>query len=201
GSRLVNVASGASLGDLNGHREYQLAAGNYQVEVQNSSDIGSYRFVAYVIVPTGAILARWNASDGALGALGAPTAVAVCEAEVCWQDFKNGQIVAAGNSAWITRDAIRLRWIAAGGPSGALGTPTGQVFATTKENGFGQHFVGGEIYGTEALGAHSVQSPILATWKAAGWENGTYGYPTEEQTCTDTECSQVFQGGTITAAK
>jgi hypothetical protein len=39
---------------------------------------------------------------------------------------------------------------------------------------------------------------IRAVYSANGWYGGTYGYPTAEQTCTSTECSQAFQRGTIT---
>jgi hypothetical protein len=39
---------------------------------------------------------------------------------------------------------------------------------------------------------------IRAVYSANGWYGGTYGYPTAEQTCTSTECSQTFQRGTIT---
>ncbi len=145
----------------------------------------------------------WEAKNWENGYLGYPTGEQQCDTGtgVCWQEFQGGQIMGTTTSAWATVDAIRQRWIATGGPTGPLGTPTGHSFTTTKENGFGQHFQNGEIYGTSVVGAHSIQAPVLAVWKAANWENGTYGYPTAEPTCTDTQCSQTFQGGAITATK
>nr|WP_300146451.1 hypothetical protein [Propionicimonas sp.] len=161
-----------------------------------SSDTGAHA----VLKP---IRSAWEAKSRENGYLGYPTGEQQCDTDtgVCWQDFQGGQVMATASSSWATVDAIRQRWINTGGPAGPLGTPSGHSFTTTKDNGFGQRFQNGEIYGTDGLGAHSIQAPILAKWKNANRESGTYGYPTTEQTCTETQCSQTFQGGTITAAK
>ncbi len=202
-AKLDRDATGENLGGVCSHYERDLAAGAYTIDIPSSGSwpSGTYWFVTYTNMPTGAILAKWNTVGGVTGSLGVPIAAQVCDGPVCWQSFQGGQIATVGSSAWITTDAIRQRWLDTGGPTGSLGTPTGSSLTTAKDNGFGQHFQNGEIYGTTTLGAHSVQAPVLAKWKNANYEAGTYGYPTADQTCTDTQCSQTFQGGTITATR
>lgn len=101
-----------------------------------------------------------------------------------------------GNSGCHSCALDRRRWAC-----WELGVPTGHSFTTANESGFGQHFQSVEIYGTDSLGAHSIQSPILDGWDAAGREDGTYGYPAEEQSCTETDCSQAFESGTVSVTK
>jgi hypothetical protein len=202
-STLTRLSTGTNLGNLDGHRELALTAGSYQITVEKPGATGTYWFALYRPMTAGAILTKWNSSSGAGGNLGVPTSDQNCADGICWQDFKGGQIMSAGTNAWTTTDAIRQRWVATGGPTGPLGTPTANSFTTTKDNGAGQHFQNGSIYWTAGTGAHAVLKPIRNAWEAKSWENGYLGYPTGEQQC-DTgtgACWQTFQGGQIMATE
>ncbi len=63
-------------------------------------------------------------------------------------------------------------------------------------------FERGVLYWHGSAGAHPVTGKILDTWAAAGYEQGTYGYPTGDQTTTDQNVTvtQQFQRGAITTA-
>jgi uncharacterized protein with LGFP repeats len=81
-----------------------------------------------------------------------------------------------------------------------LGHPTGEQVIVTNAahgNGGGQQFVGGTLY-LSAAGTFAVSGAIKKAYSAAGGNGGKLGWPTANQTCAGTACTQHFQGGTLT---
>jgi hypothetical protein len=44
GSKLIQVATGTSFGDIAGHRVFDLAAGDYRIDVEQPGSTGTYWF-------------------------------------------------------------------------------------------------------------------------------------------------------------
>lgn len=117
------------------------------------------------------------------------------------QEFQGGSIYwAAGIGAHTLQGAIKDKWIALGA-QGTLGFPTSDEKVAPDGVGRYNTFQHGSIYWSPATGAHSVVGRVLKAWGDAGYEGGTYGYPTAEQTSPDNGVTvkQNFQRGTITA--
>jgi hypothetical protein len=85
-------------------------------------------------------------------------------------------------SSFIVQGAIRARWEALGGSNGFLGHPTTDELPTPDRVGRYNHFQGGSIYWTPAIGACEVHGLIREKWAALGWEQGALGYPTSDET-------------------
>ena len=62
--------------------------------------------------------------------------------------------------------AIRVKWLALGGPSSFLGQPITDELTPPDGKGRFNHFQGGSIYWTPELGAHEVHGSILEKWKS-----------------------------------
>lgn len=68
-----------------------------------------------------------------------------------------------------------------------------------RDAGCFQVFTGGSVYWSRASGEHAVRGRIFDRWGAAGWENGSLGYPTSPEMCglVGGGCWQTYQGGRI----
>ena len=147
------------------------------------------------------IQAKYAASGGAGGPLGAPTTAETCGLvrSGCYQHFAGGSIYWSPTTpASIVTGPVRDRWAATGWEHG-LGYPTRDTFCGLRSGGCGQHFQFGSIYWSPATGAIRVTGAVLDRWAATGWEFGTLGYPTTEMFCglRDGGCGQHFQGGSV----
>lgn len=97
--------------------------------------------------------------------------------------------------------AILDRYKAIGAQNSVLGYPTSDEMVTPDGKGRYNKFEYGSLYWSASSGAHAVYGEILPKWGAAGYEGGTYGYPTGDTVGTaDGGASQVFQRGTITVS-
>ena len=144
-----------------------------------------------------ALLGRWG---GVGGALGYPTADAVCgQADGgCSQDFQGGAVYsspASGDHALF--GGIRAFWLQQGGLASSLTYPTGEMACDA--NGCAQSFRGGQVGWTSAAGNHISDGAIGLRWAAEGLGKAALGYPTADLVCDqpDSGCRQDFQNGTM----
>ncbi|MGA4545172.1 FG-GAP-like repeat-containing protein [Uniformispora flossi] len=85
---------------------------------------------------------------------------------------------------------ILTKYLALGGPTGALRYPTTDVTAAGDATGRYAHFQGtrtaadpyASIYWSPGTGAWSVVGAIRGKWASLGWEQGFLGYPTSDET-------------------
>jgi len=113
------------------------------------------------------------------------------------QNFTGSTIYWKLNEAYSIGGLIRDKWVQNGSEGGWLGYPTSDE--TVVGQGRMNRFERGFIYWSPATGAFPVSGPIFDKWAAAGYEGGTYGFPTGDQTSPDggVMVEQQFQGGKI----
>lgn len=151
----------------------------------------------------GAVTAKYVASGGPGGSLGAPITAVRCGLVQggCYQSYRSGSIYwSASSGAQIIRGGIRGRWAANGWEKGVLGYPLNAENCTLVAKGCYQKFQWGTIYWQSAVGAHAVQGGIRTKFGQMGWENSPLGYPRTDEACVGTiarTCTQQFQLGTI----
>lgn len=155
-------------------------------------------FVSSTTVMTAYSTAKWLR-----GPLAWPTSAETCVGDYCAQSFTGGSIAytkgkAAVPLVGVRSDAISTTHAAEGGDSGHLGAAGAAIQIVSDENGNGlaQKFAGGWVHASEN-GTFSSSTTIMTAYSAAGWLRGRLGWPTGEETCTPTLCSQQFTGGTI----
>jgi uncharacterized protein with LGFP repeats len=96
-----------------------------------------------------------------------------------FQGFENGRIFYSdATGAHELHGYINTKWESIGNVTSFLGYPTTDETGTPDGVGRYNHFSGGSIYWTSALGAHPVRGPIRDHWAAQGWERSFLGYPT-----------------------
>ena len=137
-------------------------------------------------LPYGDIGARWTATGGAAGYLGAPLGAERSVAAGRAQDFAGGTIYwTPSTGAHAVHGAILGDYLATGGPAGPLGFPVTDETGTPDGIGRFNHFANAaSIYWTPKTGAHAIYGAIRAAWAASGWEAGPTGYPTTDETGT-----------------
>jgi uncharacterized protein with LGFP repeats len=99
--------------------------------------------------------------------------------------------------AFDVHGAIAQKWQSLGGVGGFLGAPLTNETPTPDGVGRFNHFVGGSIYWTPALGPHEVHGQIRNKWESLGWERSFLGYPISDEMGDDRGRFSNFQGGTI----
>jgi uncharacterized protein with LGFP repeats len=97
------------------------------------------------------------------------------------------------------RGLIRDRWAAIGWERSPIGYPTTGEGVTSDGAGRFNHFQGGTVVWTPALGAQDVRGRIRDRWAAIGWEKSPIGYPITGEGVTGDRAGRFnhFQGGTI----
>lgn len=95
-------------------------------------------------------------------------------------------------------DPVLSKYNALGGTSSRLGAQTLPLYCGLRNGGCYRQYNGGQIIWSGATGAMAVYfSAIGAIWRDWGGVDGRLGYPTSDETCSATACSQDFQGGGI----
>ncbi len=185
------IASGATSLSLNGETGLAQAFKNGSMY---QSTAGTFAVLEPVRQTYWALL-------GAGTPLGWPTADQVSVSGGVVQTYQGGSIYRRTGAAAVgVTGAFLTEYALRGGPSGALGWPTGGQGQATLggEVGVGQNFQFGTIY-TTASGAYTLVDPIRsAFWTALG-QGKQLGWPTSAQECglPNGECRVVFQHGTI----
>ncbi|MET1156389.1 GH25 family lysozyme [Arthrobacter sp.] len=154
---------------------------------------------------TGPIRSAWQQSGYENGPLGYPTSAQFCGLRNggCFQNFEGGSVLWSSSTGaqLMTSASVNSAWAKTGFENGNLGYPTSAVICGLKNSGCFQNFEKGSILWSPASGANPLMiGPIQAAWAKQGYENGPLGYPTSTQNCilNNTNCTQTFQGGTIT---
>lgn len=152
-------------------------------------------------------MTKWGSFGWEASFLGYPTTDEIVNSDGIGrrQHFQNADIYwhpLASPGANVIGGAIRDKWASTGGegPGGLLGYPiTDEIWVGASSEGRMNRFERGVLYWHPTAGAWPVTGPILEIWQAAGYEGGSYGYPTGDQYDYNGDPRQDFQGGQITA--
>jgi uncharacterized protein with LGFP repeats len=139
----------------------------------------------------------YSAAGWVRGPLGWPAGDIVCVTSTrCAQEFAGGAIALNAGVTFVASGPIGERYLANGGPSGALGYPTSAANAISGTTGVGQNFQHGQIVRSSA-GAFALSGALFTAYKANGWVRGPLGFPVADAVCASGTCSQEFQKGEI----
>lgn len=143
---------------------------------------------------TGAVYSHISAGGGmaAYGfALGPAT---VAAGGSITQPFEQATVYVTAGAATETRGYIRTFHAQWGGPSGLLGVPRQNEYATS--GGFRQDFSGGTVL-VSATGAFITRGALGAEYVRRGAQLGSLGWPVSNETSGNGRWEQRFQGGTL----
>ncbi len=98
--------------------------------------------------------------------------------------------------AFSVHGAIRDKWAAQGWERSALGYPTSDENAAS--SGRMSNFGNGAIYWSPTTGTHSINAPILASYRGRGAEAGSLGFPISDPYAVPGGTRVDFQGGSLT---
>jgi len=149
----------------------------------------------------GGIMSAWRSADWERGVLGYPVGDEKCGLVRggCYQSFQRGAIHwSPDTGAHWSRGGIRSKWGKTGWEGGVLGYPTSDEKCGLARGGCYQTFQGGTILWSHDSGTHIMKGAIRTAWRASNSEWGALGYPTSDESCSATSCTQSFQGGKIT---
>lgn len=149
-------------------------------------------------------LNRWGVHGYEAGWLGYPTTDEIVHADGIGrrQEFQGGAIYVSLPNAIgsAVGGAIRDKWNTLGAetPGSLLGYPISDEIPLPDGQGRMNRFERGVIYWHPTHGAHAVSGTILLRWESAGYEAGSYGYPTADAVQTDgIWFAQQFQNGSL----
>lgn len=146
----------------------------------------------------GAIAKYYYSRDNA-EILGKPTANERTVGNGYMQTFENGTFYLNSKGAWKVLGPIGKTYTARGGPTGALGWPSGEDECPSKYACY-QEFDDGIIYTEWSAGTHAVIGDIADFYLAQGGSSSTLGFPTGERARANGAWVQQFQGGRIFAS-
>lgn len=179
------------------HGEVALATNNGAFARFENGNIYWTAYTGAVAVPND-ILARWGQNDYERGAYGYPQADPVQIGEGLVQQFRTAYIVRTQDGKnFAVQGEIAKKYGQMGTANSKLGYPIGEE--RQLKGGAFQEFENGKIYWSAATGAHVIYNgAIFDEWGKHNWENGAFGYPTEDQTdLAGTGQVVKFQGGQI----
>ena len=130
----------------------------------------------------GDMFAAWGANGYETGDLKYPSGAVKQVGKGYTQEFQDGVLTRnPDGSNHIVHGAIGAKYKDMGGAESALGFPTSEEQAIN--GGFFQAFEHGNLYWSADSGAHFVlYGDVFNTWGANGYEQGKYGWPTEDYT-------------------
>ncbi|WP_282599330.1 transglycosylase family protein [Brevibacterium sp. R8603A2] len=147
----------------------------------------------------GGIRTAWSRLGFESGKLGYPVTGERCglNGGGCYQRFQKGEVHwSPKTGARATTGAIARAWSWNGHETGDLGYPTSGERCGLKGGGCYQKFQKGQIHWSPKTGAHATKGGMQRQWAKAGWENGSWGYPTgSERKVGSGRWEQRFQGG------
>jgi hypothetical protein len=151
-------------------------------------------------------LNRWGIHSYEAGWLGYPTTDEIVHADAVGrrQEFQHGAIYVAFVNAIgsaIPNGPIRDKWNAVGAetPGSLLGYPIQDQVPLPDGQGQMDRFERGVVYWHPSSGAWPVTGTLLDKWKWSGYEQGSWGYPSGDQTGSGSTAAQQFQYGMMTA--
>ncbi len=140
--------------------------------------------------------ARHAALGGNAGVLGSPTNSHYGVGSGRARNYQHGRIFwSTETGAWDVRGAVLDKFLARGGPTGALGFPTtGPAGSSVVEQVFG----GGRIYSSSSTGTRALLSgATLSKYLALGGKSSSLGLPTSETAAVVGGSRTTFQRGRI----
>ncbi|MFD7043240.1 LGFP repeat-containing protein [Rhodococcus jostii] len=148
----------------------------------------------------GLILDKYRAMGGPSGSLGYPTT----NENVLPDQVGRSSVFERGSIFWSpSSDAHSIwgrigdKWGQKGWEGGFLHYPTSDELRNPDGRGLHQTFQGGSIYWSPETDAHSIGGLIRDKWAEKGWERGTLGYPTTDETGVTGGAFNHFQGGSV----
>ena len=150
----------------------------------------------------GGIRDKWAALGWELGVAGYPTTdeTATPDGTGRFNDFTGASIYwTPATGAHEVHGLIAAHYGELGGPTSLLGYPLTDETATPDGTGRYNHFTGGSIYWTPAIGAHEVHGLIAAHYAELGGPTGLLGFPLTDETATPDGTGRYnhFTGGSI----
>ncbi len=144
------------------------------------------------------------ASVGGVSAIGWPTAARTTDGGTVVQDFGSGRLVKTGDATGVlVPNDLLAGFRKAGGVGGVLGLPLEAATdyrGRDDYNGLRQAFTGGVLVkGTP--GTFAIPKAVWKKYRAADGAAGKHGWPKRKASEGTSSWSQMFQRGTITAAK
>ncbi|MGY1632317.1 N-acetylmuramoyl-L-alanine amidase [Geodermatophilus sp. SYSU D01186] len=147
-------------------------------------------------VVKGATFDTWARSGWETGVLGFPTTDETTTRGGTYTHFQGGSIYwSPATGANLVKGAIYQAWAARGYELGELGFPTRNE--TNVPGGTYSLFQGGAIYWSPATGARMVKGAIYDAWARSGYEGGSLGFPTKDETNVRGGTYSLFQRGAI----
>ena len=145
----------------------------------------------------GVLQTEFTRLGGPAGTLGWPTANDTCglPGGGCTQPFQNGTLYyspATGTHA--VTAAVNTLYTQRGGPTSSLGYPLADAKAVG--TGTSQAFRSATLY-TSTTGTYAVYGVLQTEYTRLGGPTGTLGWPTANDQCDTTGCTQTFQNGTL----
>ncbi|MFE4464973.1 LGFP repeat-containing protein [Oerskovia sp. NPDC056781] len=143
---------------------------------------------------SGWMLDVYTSNGGPAGALGFPTSPGSVVAGGLTQSFQGGTVWISGSAGVHTLPpAVQTAYVAAGGPAGPLGFPTGRTTSDGVEVHLFQH---GAIYGYGG-GYHPVSGWMYDLYRANGGTKNPWGLPVGGQRVEAGGIVQTFERGTV----
>jgi L,D-peptidoglycan transpeptidase YkuD (ErfK/YbiS/YcfS/YnhG family) len=96
---------------------------------------------------------------------------------------------------------VYKKFAAARHERGIMGCPTADTKCGLKSKGCVQFFQKGTIAYSPSTDARILTAQMNYSWKARGSQNGTLGYPLQDAVNRSGKITQVFQGGSLVAAR
>jgi uncharacterized protein with LGFP repeats len=195
-------ASG-SLGAAQGAEQVFTGAGGGTGERYVGGSIMSSPTAGTFALMNGSIRNTYFGLGGPSGVLGWPTSVVAnftANGGGTAQSFQGGSIVwTSGTGSVVVSGAISTESVSLGGASGVLGPAQSAVESFSGGGGgTGQRFLNGSVMSSPTAGTFAIMNgAIRNAYFGAGGPSGSYGWPTTEQACAASICTQTFQGGTL----
>lgn len=148
----------------------------------------------------GAILAKYQQSDGPSGSLGLclTDELATSDGAGRYAHFQEGSIYwTPATGAHAVQGAIRDQWWRLQLGKEGLGYPLSDELTASDGIGRIARFESGEIHFSPSTGAHDIRGTILTEWVRLGAERGRLGYPLTGEYDVPEGRQSTFQGGSL----
>ena len=189
----------SALANLRGVGDACGSYGNRNFWVYFNDWFGSTGTIGYTQID--AAHARWGGAGGVLGAaVGSPNPITASGGGLV-QGYQNGAIAwSQSRGAFVITGDIRTYFGSTGGITGPLGWPASDPIAIAAGGGGTvQSFAGGAVTSSPQGGTTSITGGMRTFYNTVGGIGGALGWPSGQQTCSGSWCSQAFLGGTAYA--
>lgn len=148
------------------------------------------------------MMTAYTDAGGATGSLGWPAGAVLCTGAACVQRFAGGIISyvdsdPAAAHVGVGEAAINKAAAEQTSVTGALGTSQpASLVADRNGSGLAKKYAKGWVH-SSGYGTFVSSNAVMAAYSGAGWVRGGLGWPTGVESCSNTLCSQTFDGGVV----